>query len=124
MLMEIIVEGAIACWGWEGSSHFWEGKVDRSFGNGKGYGKILKLPDRQSRFIPADNIHNSRDSGTRTGGIEPEEERERQRDRQQIELYKQKEQEQKDRQLEQIEIDRKNEDKEKKRFRQLRNSRR
>jgi hypothetical protein len=22
MLMEIIVEGAIACWGWEGRSHF------------------------------------------------------------------------------------------------------
>jgi hypothetical protein len=52
--------------------------------------KILKLPDRQSRFVPADNIHHSRDGGNRTGGIEPEEERERQRDRQQIELYKSK----------------------------------
>jgi hypothetical protein len=84
--------------------------------------KILKLPDRKSRFVPADNIHNSPDGGNRTGGIEPEEERERQRDRQQRELYKQKEQEQKDSDREQIEIDRKNEDKEKKR--QLRNSRR
>ena len=100
---------------------FWHRKVDRSFGNGKGYWKILKLPDRQSRFVLADNIRNSRDGGTRTGGIEPEEQRERQRDRQQIELYKQKEQEQKDCDREQIEIDRKNEDKEKKRSRQLEN---
>ena len=83
--------------------------------------KILKLPDRQSRFVLADNIHNSRDGGNRTGGIEPEEERERQRNRQQIELYKQKEQEPKDRDREQIEIGRKNEDKEKKRSRQLEN---
>jgi hypothetical protein len=86
--------------------------------------KIIKLPDRQSRFVPADNIHNLRDGRNRTGGIEPEEERERQRDRQQIELYKQKEQEQKECDREQIEIARKNEDKEKKRSRQLRNSRR
>ena len=121
MLMEIIVEGAIACLGWGGLSHFWDEKDDRSFGNGKGYWKILKLPDRKSRFVPADSIHNWRDGGNRTGGIEPEEERERQRDREQIELYKQKEQEQKDCDREQIEIDRKNEDKEKKRSRQLEN---
>ncbi len=71
--------------------------------------KILTLPDCQSRFLPADNIHNSRDNGNRTGGIKPEEESERQRDRKQIKLYKQKKQEEKDPAREQMEIDRKNE---------------
>ncbi len=83
--------------------------------------KILKLPDYQSRFVLTDNIHNSRDGGNRTGGIEPEEERARQRDREQLELYKQKEHEQKHRAQEQMEIGRKNEDKQKKRSRPLEN---
>ena len=114
MLMEIIVEGAIACLGWGGLSHFGIERTITLLGMERALEKYLNYPMANQDLF-------QQTTSTIRGMVELEEvelnreqeERERQRDREQIELYKQKEQEPKNRDREQIEIDRKNEDKEK-----------
>jgi hypothetical protein len=44
MLMEIIVEGAIACWGWGGSSHFGMGRSIALLGMERDIEKYLNYP--------------------------------------------------------------------------------